>query len=288
MSENWNMASGEKIPVTVSFDGRSPYSGVAFASAKNLAVLPVSQDSSSNIWNDFRQSILMSVNSSGRTVQFKLDGTSRLMIALKACVDAELLHESGGPLPQFVSTAIQPPPQKPQIPTVPGTTNTTPLADAERELIATRIATNLLLQTRLPNAQLVGSSDIPDYVRGRGVAWKADGVYGTVAIYSRSAVNDAQQAATQITQSDSGICKGDFASIRAQSLVDGKIITRVSTGCKMSSGGWAGRYFILDGAQSGWIVYSILSQDLAPTQSDNSPLSNDNFQTAAIKASFVK
>jgi hypothetical protein len=259
-----------------------PYNGIADAINKNFFMVKLAL--TSNIWQDFRQGMQMGISVLGSSYQFNLTGTSRMMLDLKSCVEAEKIYEAGGAVPRFVSNAAVPPAvsavRSPITTSVVRETN----PNAVLELAATRITTNLLLQARLPNARLIPSSDAPEYVRGRGAAWKADGSSGSVVIFPRGIVADAQTAATQVVQSDSNSCKGDFASVRSQDLVDGKIVTRVATTCKASSITWTIRYFILDGEQDGWIVYAVVGGEPNPTRPEDQPMSDANFQSAAVRS----
>jgi hypothetical protein len=103
----------------------------------------------------FRASYCMTVYASGQKFLFNLDGTSRHMMELVHCVQTELALEIGESPPSFASQpSVQPP--RPS-----ATTPAAPRADAELELAATRIASNLLLQAGLPNARLLSSAETP-------------------------------------------------------------------------------------------------------------------------------
>jgi hypothetical protein len=119
-----------------------------------------------------------------------------------------------------------------------------------------------------------------------GAAWVSDGGFGAVAILS-GAGREASQIASELIASDGAACKGDFASGHSSELVDDKVITTALTGCKDSSTTVAVRYFILRATDGGdFIVYELVDNGAKPLPSD-SPLQDDRFQSAALKAAFA-
>ena len=240
-------------------------------------------EANSSLINAFRAGLRMTVYASGQTFAFSLDGTSRLMPGLAQCVATELAIERGEPPPPPPpSSASKPVPVRPTMPhTQPMQTN-----NAELELAATRIASNLLLQARLPNAHIMSPAETPEAIKRLGVAWKSDAGMGAVELLSPAAGKDAQQVASQLVTSDAAVCKGDFASGRSSGLIDNTVVTKAFTGCKSSGGSGTIRYFILHSEGSGYIVYALASMGSQETPS-SSPLSDAVFEPAAIKAAFA-
>ena len=231
----WNLTPGEGIPIAISFDGGAPWNGTAHPLNKILVEVPM--DPNSALITAFRASVGMTAYAAGQTFIFKLDGTSQLMPGLARCVQTELAIERGETPPAF-STAGATAQQVPQSP---------PLAqggNAELELAATRIASNLLLQAQLPNARLLSRAETPESVRRLGVAWKSDAGVGAVELLAQSAAKDSQQVASQLIDSDAAACKGDVASSRSSELIDNTIVTKAVTICKSSSGSGTIRYFV--------------------------------------------
>lgn len=274
----WNLQPDTEIPLSITFDGQSPWTGTAKAFNAHMTVVPMAL--TSTLINSFRGAYQMQIQAAGRTFAFNLGGTSRLMVQLDRCVETQLAIERGEPPPQYAEAPARP---------LNPTTAPAPAAQPETaslELEATRIASNLLLQANLPHAHLLTSAETPPQVRGRGAAWMSDDGLGAVEIVSAAVGMDANQVASQLVASDGASCKGDFASGRSSDLLDDKVITKAFTGCKDSGGTRAYRYFIVQAAASDFIVYALTDKGGAPPASGNAPTSDARFQAAAVKAAF--
>jgi hypothetical protein len=153
----WSLQAGESIPLLITFDAQSPWSGTAHALGPHLVTIPMAVDSA--LVTAFRGAYQMQVEADGRTFAFNLGGTSRLMVELAQCVSTQLALERGKPLPQYAGAtprefrAVPAPPQQPST------------SNADLELAAIRIASNLLLQAHLPNAHLLSPSETPAALR---------------------------------------------------------------------------------------------------------------------------
>jgi hypothetical protein len=278
-SQAWNMTANQQIPVKLVFDTGAPWDGTASAINAQMATMPMANNSA--LINAFRGSTMMTAYASGQVFQFRLDGTSRLMAELADCVTTELAVERGEPPPHFADAT--PTPYKPAVIAPP----VTPPQDANLELAATRIASNLLLAANFPHARLLTTNDTPARLKGRGAAWSSDLGEGAVALLPASVATDPQQAASQLISSDAATCKGDFASGRSSELVDDKLITKAFTGCKESTGTRAFRYFILQRPGSGFVVYELTGPTASSAEGGDSSAPRDaTFQAAAVKAAF--
>ncbi len=276
----WRLSPGQQIPVTVTFDGGSPWTGTASAMTTIFVGLPMS--SSSALIRAFRSALRMDVYAAGSLFQFDLTGTSRLLPELARCVETQVAAERGESSPTFNRTVL-PAPSQP--------VNAQPSASergADLELVATRIVTNLLLQARLPNARLLSGAETPAGLKGLGVAWSSDLGFGAVELLPESAKNDAGSVAATLVASDSAGCKGDFASGRSSELVDDTLVTKALTGCKDSGGTRAFRYFIVHKEGEPYIVYALASGGSSAGGPAGSPLSDGTFQVAAVKAAFTR
>jgi hypothetical protein len=279
----WNLANGQQIPLSISFDGLPPWSGFANALNVHTALVPMADNSS--LINSFRGAYQMNIVANGQVFGFHLDGTSRLMLELTGCVRTQLAIERGEQpafsygQPRVVNppAAFAPPPPA----------AFAPPAQGQPELIATRIASNLLLQTRLPNAYLLSQSEMPQQLRGHGVAWRSDVGAGAVEIVSQSAGKDPQQVASNVIAADGASCKGDFASGRSSELVDDKVVAKAFTACKDQAGSNVLHYFVMTGADGRYVVYVLLNGTASPPPAD-SPLSDAVFQAAAVKATYAQ
>lgn len=263
----WNLTPGQTVSVAISFDGGPPWSGTAFVRSTNFVTVPMAPNS--QLINAFRHSTVMTANASGQVFIFNLNGTSRLMPGLAQCVQSELAMEQGQP-PAVSHPESRSQPQQ---------------GGDSLELAATRIASNLLLEAKLPNAHLLSRADTPEPIRGLGVAWKSDAGVGAVEILSPSAGKDAQDIASQLITTDAAACKGDFGSGRSSELIDNTVVTKAFTGCKASSGSTMIRYFILHHEGAGYVVYALASGGQSEPAAD-STLADTKFEPAAIKAAF--
>jgi hypothetical protein len=167
------------------------------------------------------------------------------------------------------------------------------MAALELEMAATRIATNLLLQAKLPNARLLAGTETPADLKGRGAVWTSDMGLGAVELLPASTGKDPQQVASSMLSGDASQCKGDFASSRSSELVDGKIVTKANSLCTESSGMRSIRYYILQAEPAGYVVYALAGSNAGSGASGGAGISTTprmpdaDFQTAAVKAAFI-
>ncbi len=290
LNQSWKLEIGRKIPLSVSFDGSSPWTGTATVVGPTFVRVPMANDSA--LVRQFRGAYNMKVVAEGQTYSFNLDGTSRMLVELKNCVDDELAAERGEPR-RWAGVATSPPrtvaPQPVSPPQAPAVTPA-PVSgsDVSLELAAMRIASNLLLQAKLPNARIIQASETPAVFKGRGVMWVSDVGAGVVDLLPASAGKDSQQVASAVVESDARVCKGDFASGRSSELVDDRVVVKAMSSCKDSGGVRGYRYFVIQNEPSGYIVYGVALSTGAVAASDDSPLRDSAFQTAAIKAAFSR
>ena len=244
-----------------------------------MVTIPMAPDS--QLISLFRAAYQMTIAAAGKAYQFHLDGTSRLMVTLNQCVDAQLAIERGAP-----PAIYNEPPVTRRVNAIPPTA-----PEPLYELAAMRLASNLLLETKMPNAHLLATSETPPQLRERGVVWTSDVGTGAVVILpAATAGKDAQQVTTGLISNDAAVCKGDFVSGRANELVDNTIVARSTTECRDSGGLHVHRYFTIPAPGNGdFIVFEIdhNGTDKPPPASD-SPLADTNFQTAAVKATYQK
>jgi hypothetical protein len=283
-SEEWNLQPHQQIPLSISFDGQAPWSGSAIALDPHMVTVPMADDS--RLITSFRGAYKMAITAAGRVYPFNLDGTSRLMISLVQCVQTQLAIEAGKPIPGF---APQPPPAPRIANNIPPPP--VPPPSAQYELLATRLASNLLLETKIPNARLLPTDLTPVQFRGRGVVWTSDAGVGAVILFPAAvAGKDAQQVTTWLISNDASACKGDFVSGRANELVDNTIVARSTTECRDSGGFHVHRYFTIPALNStDSIVFEVDTNTQEKTvPAPDSVLSDTNFQAAAVRAAYVK
>lgn len=271
----WNLQPREQIPIALSFDGRSPWSGTATALNRHMVLIPMAPRS--DLIAAFRGSYEMRAYASGNAYDFNLNGTSYVLAQLAQCVTDQLAIERGEPtsnVNQAQARTLNPRSAAPSA------------SNSQMEVDAVRIASNLLLDAHLPNAHLLSPNETPPGLRGHGVAWTSDAGWGAVELFSPAVAKNAQQVASDLIASDTAACKGDFASGRSSEVVDNKTVTKAFTGCKESTGTHAFRYFIVRGAEQNFVVYEIAGSPAASVATDGAPLSDARFQTAAVKAAF--
>ena len=230
----------------------------------------------------------------GHRGSVSLAGLSRAMNEVTQCVQTQLAAQRpGGTTP--VAGAQQPAqaaaaPQSQPAGQQPGAQ---PAAAAQFELAATRIASNLLLQSKLPNGHLLNPNEIPPMLKGLGAAWTSDVGFGSVMVVPPQPGKDVQHVALETIVGGANACKGEFAAGRSTSLVDDTLVTKAFTACSDSTGTHSLRYFILHRETSWFVVYAIVPPASVPngglSQADMpGPLQDSNFQAVAVKAALYQ
>ncbi|MGH9920502.1 MAG: hypothetical protein ACRD6W_16735, partial [Nitrososphaerales archaeon] len=210
----------------------------------------------------------MRVYALGETLGFDLTNTSELIPELAECVKNAL----------EVEAERRPPPAA--APASPASGN------AELQLAATRIASNLLLAAHLQNARLLSPAETPTALRGHGVAWTSDAGSGAVAIIQSSSAADPEAVASSLISSDATACKGEFASARSTDTVDNHLLATAFTGCKDAGGAAAVRYVVLRAANGGFIVFALEANPAGSVPAAGSPLADAAFRSAAVEAAY--
>lgn len=284
MSNEWNLQKGTQIPVNILLDGKNPWSGSAIALAPNQ--VQIIMGPATYLAEAFRAAYQMSITAAGKAYTFNLDGTSRMMVALRQCVERQVAIERGE-TPNTASASVivkntptPAPIAPPSAPVAP------PTLAPQFELIAMRLASNLLLETKMSDAHLLSPDQSPPQLRGHGVVWASNIAMGSVVIVPGT---DAQQVTTAVISGDANSCKGDFVSGRANELVDNTIVARSTTECRDSAGLHMHRYFTIPMGTANFIVFEIDHEGQAkPTIAPDSPLSDTNFEKAAVQVSYTK
>jgi hypothetical protein len=287
---NWKLQAGSQVPVQVSFDGRAPYAGTANVATGQLVVLPMAP--TSQLLSDFRKGSAMVVQAGGMNFPFALTTTSKVMVALAGCVKAELAYEQGGPVPDLglIVASLSPaaPPSRPRLlnpsPVTPAPVAAASTVSTDDTLIATQIASNLLLQAKLPNARILAADETPENLKGFGVAWASDAGSGAVKIVDVPPGQTGQDIASQLIAADASTCKGDFASGRSSDLVDSSIVTKAFVACKQSSGLRSARYLIYQGGPTHFIVFDTVAPQADERPPSEAPPTESRFQAAALRA----
>jgi hypothetical protein len=221
----------------------------------------------------------------GHRGSLSLDGTSRLMGKLQQCVQTQLAVEKGIAPPQGMATA-QAAPAVSQPPNAPPPGQTQAIA-AQLELAATPIASNLLLQAKLPSAHLLTPAETPPGLKGQGAAWSSDAGTGAVMVMPPNAGHDPNEVARGLLDGGANACKGEFAAGRSTTLVDDTLVTKAFTACSDSQGTKAVRYFIVHREGSWCIVHAVVPPKGIEAAAD-SLLHDAAFQAAVVKAALYQ
>lgn len=288
----FRVAANTALPVTFQFDQGPRHQAAMRATSPN--VIQVGMPPHADIVEAIRTgSVLHYEAADGHRGNVRLGGTNRIASELTQCVGAQLANEKTAPAGAPPQQAAQP--------------NTQAIA-AQFELAATRIASNLLLQSRLPNGHLLGPGETPPMLQGKGAAWSSDAGVGSVMVLPNNAGKDVQQVALQTIIGGANGCAGDFAAGRSTSLVDDTLVTKAFTACSDSHGTHSLRFFILHRETSWYVVYAIVppaggtgaaarsasgatqASDTGRVEqaADASPLEDANFQVAAVKSALYQ
>lgn len=259
-SSSWDLRLRQTIPLVASFDGGPAWALTAYPVTQHLVSVPMADNSA--LIDDFRGAYTMSVRAEGETFGFDLTNTSALIPELVQCVRSALAVTPGQP-------------------SAPGAAS-----GASLELEATRIASNLLLAAKLPDAHLLPLSQTPAGLRGHGVAWTSDDGSGAVELLPATAGEGPQNVGSRLIESDARACKGDFGSGRSSALVDNKVVTKVFTACRAPQGASIVRYFIVQGTGGEFIVYALFGDATGGASPHGSPLADPTFQGSAVAAAY--
>jgi hypothetical protein len=218
----------------------------------------------------------------GHNGMVSLDGTAHLLGELDQCVQAQLAAETSGQPPQSVAAR----PAAPPVSTPPAGQVQQASGGPDLALVATRIASNLLLQAKLPNARMLSDAETPQQLRGLGAAWTSEVGFGSVAVLPQTAGHDQSEVALNMIVGGAKACKGEFAAGRSTSLVDDTLVTKAFTACNDSTGTKNVRYFIFHREGAMYVVHAIVPRDATTGTPGESPLRDATFQAAAVKASL--
>jgi hypothetical protein len=281
--KSWTVRAGQKIPVVLSFDGRSSFNVTAIGIGNATVLVPMPGNSA--LIKSFRGAELMSAFASGRLYQFRLTSTAALLPALVTCVKtvkAEGL-QAGRVYSAPASIAQHAP--------LTNATSTQPANNAAEsptlQLEAMQIASNFILKASLQHPSLLPREQTPISLVSTGAAWKADNASGFVKIILTQPGTAGLDVAAAVIGNDAKACKGKFLSARNTELVDSEAVFRGMSSCEDSDHSVVAEYFIFPRKKGGFILFSVLS----PTGGSNKSLKTaptedqkTSYRTAAYKA----
>jgi hypothetical protein len=253
---SWTLTKGRQIPITLRFDSGEPVAVAGVVIGDAVPVVRVPMPSNSTVLNSFRGATEMVATAEGRNYTFRLDGTSRLMVAIADCVRAGAVAQTNA--------------------TPKGTT--TDLALEEMQL-----ATNFILASRLPNAKVLSRSEAPANLAAFGTTWRSDAGFGAVKIMPAKEGQTGPDIASEVISADAQACKGKFASARSSELVDNDVVTQATTGCVDAQGDREVGYFIVPWHKTSFALFGIIRG--APATDQNVGAEDDTFRKAALSSS---
>jgi hypothetical protein len=269
----WRLSAGERIPITMIFDGHSKFDFQASAISPTMVMIPMPDNS--RLIQVFRQSVAMKAYAKGNEFPFRLDGTSRLIPALVQCTRDSIAKYGDSPVASGMIGS-----------TLPNAANTPP-SSTQLDIEALKLATNFLLKAQIPNAKVLSRDELPTELASYNSAWRADGIAGAVKIIPTSGDTKGIDIAARVAGEDARECKGKFASGRTSELVDSDVMFRGFSSCEDSQGLRSSQYFIIPRKKSnGFVIFSVTA---AATTNGSSVTQKDekisDFRKAAFEAS---
>lgn len=293
-SGNWLVALASSMPyqsaigttqqLTLRFDQSANWSIAARTATNNLVEAIIS--GTPDLVEAFRRYNLVIIETGdGHRGILNLEGTTRLMTELQQCVQAQMAAEKTGVPVQGTqpAQAMAQPSGAPQGPAQ----GQNQAAAAQLELVATRIATNLLLQAKLPSAHLLTPAETPPALKGLGASWTSDVGAGSVQVLPPNAGHGPNDVAQALLALGGNACKGEFAAGRSTTLVDDTLVTKAFTACSDSQGTKAIRFFIVHREGAWYIVHAVVPPKGVEAAAD-SPLHDTVFQAAVVKSALYQ
>ena len=280
-SEPFKTRVGADQTVSLRFDQTTNWNVAARTTASNIIQTTIQAPELIEAFKRYHE--LAVETADGHRGTISLDG--RIIGELAQCAQTQMAAEKGtqGTQPsQFAGNT----PSQSQQPTAPGTQQVIG-GSPQLELAATRIATSLLLQAKLPNGHLLSEGETPVFLRGLGAAWASDAGMGSVAVLPPASGHNANDVALNMITGGARVCKGEFAAGRSTSLVDDTLVTKAFTACSDSVGTRTVNFFILH-REGSWYVVHAVTPPKGGNQTADSPLRDAAFQAAAVKATIYQ
>jgi hypothetical protein len=231
----WRFQKGQSVDLTVYVDGYGPHTLKAIARDETLAFAELPAKGA--VFDLMRKGYTMKVHAEGRTYGFNLDGTFAALTEILNCVDRYSGVASASP--------TTPAPLMPRNNKTPQRTGDE--VTAEQRLEATKVVANILAQGDMTNFRILSAKEIAEldveYVSKSHVAWRADGLFGTLRILTNKKVTLAE-VNSAIIGDDARACGGKFAS---GSVADDKSrsVLRLFTACEMDGKAYEFRYTVV-------------------------------------------
>lgn len=283
---NWTLATGQKFPIVLSFDGKKTFNVDVVAMTPTSVLVPMPDNS--DLIKSFRAAKTMSAFAQGSLFQFSLDGTAILLPALVSCVKT---INSGGlaAAGDFTAPLLAAKTAKQAAPPTTASSlqpNIPQEGSAAYQLEAMQIASNFILKASLVHPSILSRAETPASVAATGAAWKADNATGFVRIIPPQPNVSGLDVASAIVGNDAKDCKGKFASARNSELVDSEVVFRGMSACEDSARSVIAEYFIFPRKKGGFILFSVLTPPRTMAQQPQGQ-ARDELNSGFRKAAYV-
>lgn len=249
--EAWRFTKGQGVEIAVYVDGVGPHTLKANAISEKMALAELPAKGA--VFDLMRKGYNMRVYAEGRTYGFNLDGTYAALTEILNCAGR---YSGNAPVQQAT----------PPAPLVPRTSQPSPSAinnvTAEQRLEATKVVANILAQGDMSNFRLLTSKEIAeldsDYITKSHVAWRAEGLIGTLRILTNKKITLGEVNAAIIGDDARG-CKGKFAS---GSVADDKSrsVLRLFTACEEDGKAYEFRYTVVPAGDGTHYLFSTVGR----------------------------
>jgi len=254
----WHFAKGQGVDLSLFVDDAGPFNLRAEAATENLALAELPAKGA--VFDLMRKGYRMSVRAQGNAYAFNLDGTYAALTELLACVE------------RYTAVAAAAPPQPapmvpPAAPALVATQKTG--VTAEQRLEATKVVANILAQGDMTGFHIMSAREIADlkndYLSRSDVAWRAEGVLGTLRVISSKISASALNSA--IIGDDAKDCSGQFAS---GSTPDEKSpnVLRLFTACVVGGKVTEARYTLVPAGDGTSYLFTTIGQADSAKPSD--------------------
>jgi hypothetical protein len=204
---SWSFTKGQSVELVLYVDDVGPFNLRATAATEKLALAEL--PAKGTVFDLMRKGNRMSVRTQGNSYGFSLDGTYAGLTEVLACASRYSTVAGTQPTPPAAPAPMMPR-NAPAAPPKPAAVT------AEQRLEATKVVANILAQGDMTNFRILTAKEIADldsdYVTQSHVAWKADGILGTLRILPAGKKVSLSDMNSAIISDDAKACKGRFAS----------------------------------------------------------------------------
>jgi hypothetical protein len=193
---------------------------------------------------------MMEVVDSRRSYFFYLNGTSRLLVSLTGCVQANLQTEQVAGTPALGNSNIP----------APSVASSSPAnsAPASRKLEGTRILSNFLLAANIQGAQIVDDAKVPDALKFADAVAVAKGQIG-FSLVVPDAQSTADRTMAEISLAVSQKCAGKLTTGSSKDTVQNVPIIDAFAACELPTASFYLEYAVTPRPQEGQYVIGILT-----------------------------